>query len=134
MNKFYQVNAFNLANKRVTDTKKVEIKDINKLNAYILDKDVSFECEFKYSLVKKYPVINVKIVGILNLECQRTLDLFAYNIDVDSVVVVVKDDRFLKYFPIDVEPFISESDYIDVRNIVKEEILLALPLVPMQEA
>ena len=68
----------------------------------------------------------------MKLICQNSLDVFDYDFNVTNTIILVADDRLAKDSQF--EPFICTDPIIDLREIIKEEILLDLPLVPKNGA
>ena len=84
-----------------------------------------------------YPSMTVSITGSVQLMCQRCLTPFAYEMDSSTMLVLGKDDEeadqieeFLDDESIDV---IVGSRTCDLRDLIEDEALLALPQVPKHE-
>ncbi len=75
--------------------------------------------------------IKFSLTGSIPLICQNTLEVFDFAFSSDGVVAVVEDDRLLKNDLY--EPFICAEDTVDLKDIVSEEILLTLPVVPKKD-
>jgi uncharacterized protein len=84
-----------------------------------------------------YPSTTVSVAGTVQLMCQRCLTPFAYEIDSSTMLVLGKDDEdadqieeILDDESIDV---IVGSRSCDIRELIEDEALLALPQVPKHE-
>ncbi len=84
-----------------------------------------------------YPQMTLSVFGTVKLVCQRCLTPFAYDMDSSTVLVLGKDDahadeieEILDDERIDV---IVGSRSCDLRDLVEDEALLALPQVPKHE-
>lgn len=84
-----------------------------------------------------YPALTLSVKGTVQLMCQRCLTPFAYAIDSSTMLVLGKDDdeadqieEVLDDESIDV---IVGSRSTDVRDLIEDEALLALPQVPKHE-
>jgi uncharacterized protein len=84
-----------------------------------------------------YPALTVAVSGTVQLVCQRCLTPFAYEIDSSTLLVMGKDDEeadqieeLLDDESIDV---IVGSRSCDVRDLIEDEALLALPQVPKHD-
>jgi uncharacterized protein len=84
-----------------------------------------------------YPSMTVSVAGTVQLMCQRCLTPFAYEIDASTMLVLGKDDEdadqieeVLDDESIDV---IVGSRSCDIRELIEDEALLALPQVPKHE-
>ena len=84
-----------------------------------------------------YPSMTLAVEGTVNLVCQRCLGPFAYHIDSSTMLVLGKDDadadeieEILDDESIDV---IVGSHEADIRQLLEDEALLALPQAPKHE-
>jgi uncharacterized protein len=77
-------------------------------------------------------VLSCIIEGFVFLTCQTTLEAFRHAISIDERLVLVDDESRLP--PIeeesDAEDYLVADGPVDVRDIVEDAILLALPMVP----
>lgn len=84
-----------------------------------------------------YPMLTLSVSGTVQLACQRCLTPFGYEIDSSTVLVLGKDDEeadeieeILDDESIDV---IVGSHACDIRDLLEDEALLALPQAPKHE-
>lgn len=84
-----------------------------------------------------YPMLTLSVSGTVQLVCQRCLAPFGYEIDSSTVLVLGKDDQeadeieeILDDESIDV---IVGSHACDIRDLLEDEALLALPQAPKHE-
>jgi uncharacterized protein len=84
-----------------------------------------------------YPSMTLSVSGNVQLVCQRCLTPFGYHLDSTTVLVLGKDDEeadqieeILDDESIDV---IVGSRTTDIRDLLEDEALLALPQVPKHE-
>jgi uncharacterized protein len=84
-----------------------------------------------------YPSMTLSVSGTVQLVCQRCLTPFAYEMDSSTMLVLGKDDEdadqieeILDDDSIDV---IVGSRSCDIRELIEDEALLALPQVPKHE-
>ena len=84
-----------------------------------------------------YPMLTLSVSGTVQLVCQRCLTSFPYAIDSSTVLVLGKDDEeadeieeILDDESIDV---IVGSHAADIRQLLEDEALLALPQAPKHE-
>ena len=70
------------------------------------------------------------IRGVLSLTCQRGLHPFSWTCEVDMALRLVateaEEERVLK----DSEPYLVQDDRLPLRELVEDEVLLALPMMP----
>ncbi len=72
----------------------------------------------------------VHVSGTVPLLCQRSLRAYGHEIDSRSVLGLVTDEQAADALPEDYEPLLVEDARISLEDLVCEEILLGLPLVP----
>ena len=84
-----------------------------------------------------YPSLTLSVAGDVKLVCQRCLTPFGYHIDSSTMLVLGKDDQeadeieeILDDESIDV---IVGSHACDIRDLLEDEALLALPQAPKHE-
>jgi uncharacterized protein len=84
-----------------------------------------------------YPALTMAVTGTVQLMCQRCLTPFAYDVDASTMLVLGKDDdeadqieELLDDESIDV---IVGSRTCDLRDLIEDEALLALPQVPKHD-
>jgi uncharacterized protein len=77
------------------------------------------------------PLLRVGAEVEVTLICQRCLQPMQVLLEGESQVALVENLAQADAVPEDVEPVWVESRKVDLREVVEEELLLALPLVPM---
>jgi uncharacterized protein len=84
-----------------------------------------------------YPKITLSVQGTVQLVCQRCLTPYAYDMDSATVLLLGKDDDEAD----EIEELIADesidvivgSRTCDIRDLIEDEALLALPQVPKHE-
>ncbi|MGA7799723.1 MAG: YceD family protein [Gammaproteobacteria bacterium] len=72
-----------------------------------------------------------RIQGELTLQCQRCLEPMALAVDVDVRLGLVGGLDEAKRLPESYEPLVVEAGEVALAQVVEDELLLALPIVPM---
>jgi uncharacterized protein len=85
---------------------------------------------------KEQPALRIELSGELGVRCQRCLDRLVFPLAVErEIVLVAGTDEFESSADepesVDIIPAVSR---MDLRDLVEEEILLALPLAPRHPA
>jgi uncharacterized protein len=77
-------------------------------------------------------VISCIINGFVFLTCQSTFEVFRQEIAVDDHLVLVESEKELPAFEeeSDSEDYVVATQAVDVRVLVEEAVILALPMVP----
>lgn len=91
----------------------------------------SIDASLRFSLVDARPAVEGALRGTVSMTCQRCMRAAQVAIDEQFRVVVVPDER--QDEPGGYEPVLANPSRLDLRWLVEEQVLLALPLVPMHE-
>ncbi|SRR5579875_191039 len=78
------------------------------------------------------PQLLVRLSARLTLECQRTLQPFEWPAEIESLLGLITDEREEAGLPPDCEPLLLEGGMVFPRAVIEDELLLALPLVPVK--
>lgn len=77
--------------------------------------------------------INGTVNATINVICQRCNEVMPYVIDISfSLSPVVSDER-AKRLPAAYEPVHMQDEVVNVHEMIEEEILLALPMIPKHD-
>jgi uncharacterized protein len=95
------------------------------------DGQVRFELDFgRDDLGISY--VDVRAQASLTLTCQRTLEPFVLPVTVDTRLGLIKLERDEAGLPPDCEPLlVAEDGRLNPADVIEDELLLALPLVPI---
>ena len=114
--------------KRELENHEITIKNLNTLSDFIFDEPHTFICNFSFFEEANKACIKYVIKGNLKLICQDTLETFLKPFNISNSIIIVEDDRQAQDSIH--EPFICETALINLADIIKEEILLDIPLIP----
>lgn len=78
-------------------------------------------------------VIKGAVTGCLPMVCQRCLDRFDQPIALEISLARVSDEKQLARLPSEYEPLLHHEESILTVDLIEDDILLSLPLVPMHE-
>lgn len=78
------------------------------------------------------PELHVRLAARLTLECQRTLQPFEWPVEVDTRLGLLADEDEAAALPGECEPLLLEGGALRPRRVIEDELLLALPLVPVK--
>ncbi|QIV95674.1 uncharacterized protein EDC55_10823 [Allofrancisella inopinata] len=108
------------------------LTDLSELSDYILEASYTFNCNFSFFEENGKPCIKYNISSNLELICQESLEPFEYDFNASNTIMIVEDDRLVQDSLY--EPFICSTAIINLADVIKEEILLDLPLIPKNNA
>lgn len=74
--------------------------------------------------------LSVHVHGSVPMTCQRTLKRYRQPIDSHSAVAVVASESEVAGLPDDLEPKLVSEGRLNLVELVEDELLLALPIVP----
>ena len=92
--------------------------------------EINFHLAFGHNELGQIRV-DVEISGHVPLQCQRSLRVFDHQLRSTSVVGIVLSDDEADGLPGDYEPLVCPDNRLMLLDMVEEEILLGLPLVPV---
>lgn len=67
----------------------------------------------------------------LSLVCQRTLEPFILPVTLDTRLGLISDESEESGLPPGYEPLLVKDDRVDMAAVIEDELLLAVPLVPV---
>ncbi|MGY6554632.1 MAG: YceD family protein [Wenzhouxiangella sp.] len=110
----------------------VAVARLDRLHALIADPDqgelgfaVSFGLDAHGNVCA-----DLAVFGELALICQRSLVPYQQAINSRSTLAIVTDERAVEALPEDYEPLLADQGRVRIEDLVAEEVLLSLPLVP----
>jgi uncharacterized protein len=90
------------------------------------------DAELRFGTFEGRTTVALSVAGSAVLQCQRCLKPCECALDEQATVVVVRDET--DDVPGGYEPFVGVPEQLSLAALVEEQVLLALPLVPMHEA
>lgn len=114
----------------------VPLARLRRLEGMIADPgnaEIGFRIVFGYDEQRQVRA-EVSVSGRVPLRCQRSLKVFEHPIESRSTVGIVPDDRTAEALPEDYEPLLCPDNKVELVRLIGEEILLGLPLVPIDPA
>jgi uncharacterized protein len=91
------------------------------------------EADIVFDRFEATPLLEVRASTMATLVCQRCLQPMQLPLHGQSRVGLVESMQQADRLPEDVEPVWVEGRKVDLGEVVEEELLLALPLVPVHE-
>jgi uncharacterized protein len=91
----------------------------------------SVEANFQFAHFEGRPTVSGELHGAVVLTCQRCLQAVSIELDDSFQVLLVDEERDDE--PGGFEPVVANPARLDLRWLAEEQVLLALPLVPVHE-
>ncbi len=96
------------------------------------DGDARYHAEFgKDALGVAY--LGLRLEAELPLLCQRSLEVFALPVSLDERLGLIADERDEAALPPGYEPLLVTDGMIDLAAVIEDELILAIPVVPMKD-
>ncbi|HKT40757.1 MAG TPA: YceD family protein [Rhodanobacteraceae bacterium] len=93
--------------------------------------EIAYDLDFEQGELGD-PELHVRLTARLTLECQRTLQPFEWPVEVDSRLGLLASEEDAAALPEQCEPLLLEHGTLQPRKVIEDELLLALPLVPVK--
>ena len=77
-------------------------------------------------------VINLTIQAKLTLECQRSLEVYQESFDINTRLSPIEHLNDADSLPTEYEPVLLEDGCFCPKDIISDELILALPIIPKQ--
>lgn len=115
-------------------TGKVKTARLARVKSAVIGTPETFEVnlEFERNELEK-PCANLTVKGYVELECQRCLGLVRIGLESSTQLVFVAHDDEARTVTGARDPWIVSGDTLDIDELLEDEILLALPGVPLHE-
>lgn len=94
---------------------------------------IEFELRFGLDEARR-PTVTGHAGGAVELCCQRCLSGYVENLSAEIRLVLVQTEAESEYLPPDVEPLLDSGGPIRVAELIEDELILALPIIPMHRA
>jgi uncharacterized protein len=108
-----------------------ELKSLARLAPLLREREGTAHGQLRFHRVAGAPAAEGRVSATLRLTCQRCMGELAIRIDVPCRLVFVAEDAADAAVPADEELMTTHGGRISLAELVEEELLLALPLVPM---
>ena len=79
------------------------------------------------------PWIHGRIAAVLCLECQRCNQPFDYSLEIELNLHPVAHEAELADSNIEYDPLVTEGKPVRLQDMIEDELLLAMPMVPKHE-
>jgi uncharacterized protein len=93
--------------------------------------EVTYELEFGKDEIG-VAHLRVRADAILPLTCQRSLEVFGLPVHVDAKLGLIAREADEAALPSDYEPLLTADGQISPAEVIEDELILALPVVPLK--
>jgi uncharacterized protein len=85
----------------------------------------------RFSREQGFAVVELSIAGSATLECQRCLRPMELRLDTSTRIALVGSESESARVPEELEPVLAPAGRLSIGELVTEELLLTLPIVPL---
>ena len=108
------------------------LADMSRLGEALLDSDGEVAVSLEFGTDNEgIRYMRGRIQAEVSLECQRCLETMRYPIDSEFALAMVRSVAEAEALPSHYEPLLVEGEPLFLRDIIEDELLLALPIVAM---
>lgn len=133
------INSIEFARKALEIHDRIAVSQFSRLSDLLADTagEVEYRLTGGSNAVGK-PVLRLQVRGGLMLQCQRCLEPFRFDLEIDSTFIIVASEADIPAVAEDDE-VLDDDDYLvadaqmQVPDLVEDEILLALPYAPRHD-
>jgi uncharacterized protein len=108
------------------------LNSMTRLAGYLNDTEGEVNVELEFGIDEhKVRYVQGRLRASLQLVCQRCLQPLAYPLEIDVALGLSPSEAAAGSLPGHYEPVVVEEPRLDLGKLVEDELLLALPIVPM---
>lgn len=111
----------------------IRVRDMPRLRESLARDDGSIRYELEFGRDElQVPYLQLSAEGRLPLECQRTLELFELEVSIHERLGLIAREEDEAALPPGYEPLLTPSGELKLADVIEDELILALPVVPMK--
>jgi uncharacterized protein len=111
----------------------VPLAELPRLKARIPGIGGSVRGAVRFGRQSEFAVAELSLTGKARLQCQRCMQAMELPIESTTHVALILAEADAAEVPEELEPVLARSGSISVGELIEEELLLALPIVPLHE-
>ena len=108
----------------------IPLAELPRVSHELTNKDGEAKGKVRFSRQQGHAVADLDVSAQPEVVCQRCMQPMRWPVKVKSRVALVSDYDAADRVPDEFEVFLVEADSVSVRDLVDEEVMLALPNVP----
>jgi uncharacterized protein len=93
--------------------------------------DGSVSGRVHFSREQGHAIAQITLLGTVTLECQRCMKPMQLPLEIVARVAFIAAEAQAARVPADLEPVLAEGGRISIGELITEELLLVLPIVPL---
>ena len=112
---------------------KIPLAELPRVSHELIGKDGEASGHVRFSRHMGHAVADLDVSAAPEVVCQRCMQTMRWPVSVKSRIALVSDYDAADRVPDGMEVFLVEADSVSVRDLVDEEVMLALPHVPRHD-
>lgn len=109
------------------------VQALERLRESLATPDAVLQVRLQAKSLGGYPQLSGSITGRLPLQCRRCDKLYEWPLDVHLLLRLVENEDQERALMQDSDPYWVQDDQLPLREIIEEEVMLALPMLPRCE-
>ena len=123
-----------LADTRAAFDFEVRVAELPGLPPDLGARDGQLKVQVRFGREQGFAIADVSLSARLQVTCQRCMAPMPLTVQAHSPVLVVESEREAEDAPVGWETFLAPEGRLSLEALAAEELLLALPIVPLHEA
>jgi uncharacterized protein len=123
-----------LADGHVTVDFEIPLAEFPRLQTALAHRRGSARGHVRFARESGTPVADVEVAARVALTCQRCLGPLTWAVSAGGKVAVVDGDEEAERAPESLETILAPEHRISIRELVEEELLLGMPIVPLHQS
>lgn len=126
-----QINAKELSARAAVIERRLDLSQLDRVREAGGLPGTRVDAQLRFGAFEGRTTVDVAVTGAATLVCQRCLQSCDCELDESAQLLVVRDED--EEVPGGYEPFVGTPEQLSLSALIEEQVLLALPLVPMHE-
>ena len=128
----HQIDPFRLCEARASLSGPVPLKQMQRLKPLLASDSGEINVVLDFDIDELgVPFVKGELKAELSLICQRCLEPFPFVVNQQSTLAWVRSDQEAERLPLRFEPYLVETNPLILNDVIEDELLLALPQIPM---
>lgn len=130
----HQIDPFRLAEAGARLAGHLPLRQFARLRQVLADDSGELAVDLNFDVDELgVPIVVGKVSATLSLACQRCLEAYPFPVDANIALAWVKTEQEADRLPLRYESYIVEETPLQLNDVIEDELLLALPQIPMHD-
>lgn len=128
------IDPFRYAEQGLSLAGAVKLADLQRLSSLVNSSNDKILANLQFGVDEQnITFVKGNLEAKLTLQCQRCMEPFIYEIMSNFVLGIVKNLDEANALPARYEPALTKEDHLALRELIEDEIILNLPIIPRHE-